>query len=88
MDALTGDAGSTAVAGPARLIITAAVLCAVTTLPWLADILLTDIFAGLSVIALHLLVFCCTKLARWERAALLGLIAFASTTHSGTHSAS
>jgi hypothetical protein len=33
-----------------------ALLSATTTLPWLTSILLTDIFAGLAIIALHLLV--------------------------------
>ena len=56
----------------------------VTTLPWLTSILLTDIFAGLAVLALHLLVFADDTLRRWERIALIALIAFAVATHSAT----
>jgi len=55
-----------------------------TTLPWLTSILLTDIFAGLSVLALHLLVFCDDKLRRFERGGLIALIAFGAATHSAT----
>jgi hypothetical protein len=71
-------------AGPLRLVLTVAMLCVLTTLPWLADILITDIFAGLSVLALHLLVLRGDDLGRFERAALLVLIAFAAASHSGT----
>src|ERR1044071_4404990 len=42
-------------------------LSAVTTLPWLTSILLTDIFAGLAVLAVHLLIFADGALQRWER---------------------
>jgi hypothetical protein len=43
--------------GRARvLIVTVAALSVLTTLPWLVDVLLTDIFAGLAVLALHLIV--------------------------------
>jgi hypothetical protein len=38
------------------LIATVAALAALTTLPWLTDVLLTDIFAGLAVLALYLTV--------------------------------
>ena len=55
-----------------------------TALPWLADILLTDIFAGLAVLALYLLVLRPETLERWERVALFALIAFAAATHSAT----
>ena len=59
-------------------------LSILTTLPWLTSILLTDIFAGLAVLALHLLVFCNDALRRWERNALTALIAFSVATHSAT----
>ena len=38
------------------LLVTIAALSVATTLPWLTSILLTDIFAGLGVLALYLLV--------------------------------
>jgi hypothetical protein len=59
-------------------------LSVVTTLPWLTSILLTDIFAGLAVLAVHLLVFADTTLSRRERYGLIALIAFAVATHSAT----
>jgi hypothetical protein len=69
---------------PLLLLITTALLCVFTTLPWLAGILLTDIFAGLAVIALYLLIFADDTLHRLERIALIALIAFAAATHSAT----
>ena len=60
------------------------VLSALTTLPWLTSILLTDIFAGLGVFATYLLVLRAAQLARWEKASLFLLIAFAASTHSAT----
>ena len=61
-----------------------AALSVLTTLPWLASILLTDIFAGLAVLAVHLLVFGDGALRRWERNALIALVAFSVATHSAT----
>jgi hypothetical protein len=61
-----------------------AALCGLTTLPWLTSILLTDIFAGLAVLAVHLLIFSADALRRWEKNALLALVAFAAATHSAT----
>jgi hypothetical protein len=69
---------------PLMLLVTVTVLSLATTLPWLTDIVLTDIFFGLSVLALHLLVLRGDALARWERVALFVLIAFAAATHSAT----
>jgi hypothetical protein len=69
---------------PLLLLATTALLCVFTTLPWLASILLTDIFAGLAVIALYLLIFADDTLHRLERIALIALIAFAAATHSAT----
>jgi hypothetical protein len=69
---------------PLVLLITVAVLCTVTTLPWIAGILLTDIFAGLGVLALYLVVLRADALAAWERAALVVLAAFAGASHSAT----
>jgi hypothetical protein len=55
-----------------------------TTLPWLTAILLTDIFCGLGVIALYLLLMRGNTLFPAERAALIALIAVAVATHSAT----
>jgi hypothetical protein len=62
-----------------------AVLAATTALPWLASILLTDIFAGLAVLAFHALVWHGERIAKRERVALVVFIAFAVSTHSATY---
>ena len=69
---------------PWLLLGTIAALSAVTTLPWLTAILLTDIFAGLGVLALYLLLLRGDTLARAERIALMLLIAVSAATHSAT----
>jgi hypothetical protein len=69
---------------PLVLLATITALSVATTLPWLADIVLTDIFFGLAVLALHLLVLRNDALARWERVALFVLIAFSAATHNAT----
>ncbi len=69
---------------PVVLLVTVALLSAATTLPWIAGILLTDIFAGLGVLALYLLVLRAETLTRWERVALVVLVAFAAASHSAT----
>jgi hypothetical protein len=69
---------------PLLLVGVTAALSGLTTLPWLTSILLTDLFAGLAVLAVHLLIFADGALRRWERNALIALIAFAAATHSGT----
>jgi hypothetical protein len=61
-----------------------AVLSALTTLPWLTSILLTDIFAGLAVFATYLLVLHAAKLTRREKLGLFLLLAFSASTHSAT----
>ena len=71
-------------AQPFVLLVTIAVLSVTTTLPWLAGIVLTDIFFGLSVLALHLLVLRNDALANWERVALIVFIAFSAATHNAT----
>ncbi|MBI3701786.1 MAG: hypothetical protein HY242_15260 [Afipia sp.] len=71
-------------ARPILLLAAIAVLSVITTLPWLTSILLTDIFAGLSVLALYLFLFRAAQLKRWEKIALLVLIAFSAATHSAT----
>ena len=69
---------------PLLLLRVFAVLCALTTLPWLASILLTDIFCGLGVLALYLVLLRGGSLQGWERVALIGLIAVSAATHSAT----
>jgi hypothetical protein len=61
-----------------------AVLAATTALPWLASILLTDIFAGLAVLALHALVTQSDRISPRERLGLIAFIGFAASTHSAT----
>src|SRR5262245_32136250 len=63
------------------LLVTIAALSVTTTLPWLVDVLLTDIFAGLAVLALHVVVMHADALRAWERLALYAFIAFAAATH-------
>lgn len=55
-----------------------------TALPWLTSLLLTDIFAGLSVLSLFLLVTHGDKFGALERTALFIFTAFAAATHSAT----
>jgi hypothetical protein len=71
-------------AKPLLILRTVSLLSVTTTLPWLTAILLTDIFAGLGVLALYLVMFCADKLGRWERLGLVALTAFAAATHSAT----
>jgi hypothetical protein len=61
-----------------------AVLSVITTLPWLTAILLTDIFAGLGVLALYLLLLRDCDLRGAERLALTVLLAASAATHSAT----
>lgn len=68
----------------AALLAVVTALCLFTTLPFLTSILLTDIFAGLSVLALHMLLLQGEELAPVERAALVVLVAFSAATHSAT----
>jgi hypothetical protein len=71
--------------GPRPFLFTAVVasLMFATTLPWLTSILLTDIFAGLAVLSLHLLVFGQSVGPR-QRWGLAGFTGFAVATHSAT----
>lgn len=55
-----------------------------TALPWLASLLLTDIFAGLAVLAVYLLVVCAGNTTGAEKFALFALLAFAGATHTAT----
>ncbi len=69
---------------PLLLAGTIAVLSLISTLPWLTSILLTDIFAGLGVLALYLLLLRPRSLSRGEHFALIALIAISAATHSAT----
>ena len=59
-------------------------LSLVTALPFLSSALLTDIFAGVGVLALYLLIYHQPDLRRGERIGVFFLIAFAAATHSAT----
>lgn len=69
---------------PLVLLSVIAALSIATTLPWLTALLLTDIFCGLGVLALYLLLRRTDALTRAERIALVLLIAVSAATHSAT----
>jgi hypothetical protein len=69
---------------PFRLMAIGLLLILTTALPWLASMLLTDIFAGLSVLALFILVTQRERISRVEKVLLCALIAFAAASHSAT----
>jgi hypothetical protein len=60
-------------------------LSALTTLPWLSAILLTDILCGLGVLGLYLVMVRGGTLRRAERYGLIALIAVSGATHSATY---
>ncbi len=69
---------------PSRLAVVSVVLVLTTALPWLASMLLTDIFAGLSVLSLFILVLHGDKISTIEKILLFAFTAFAAATHSAT----
>jgi hypothetical protein len=71
-------------ARPLRLIAVSVVLILTTALPWLASMLLTDIFAGLSMLSLFVLVLHGDKTSTIEKCLLFAFTAFAAATHSAT----
>ena len=71
-------------ARPFRLAAIGFVLVLTTALPWLASMLITDIFAGLAVLTLFLLVAHGGSLSRLEKILLFAFTAFAAATHSAT----
>ena len=71
-------------AQPFRLFAISLALVVTTALPWLSSMLLTDIFSGLSVLALFILVVKGDSVSALERALLFVLIAFSAATHSAT----
>lgn len=70
---------------PSGLVAIVAALALTTSLAWLASELLTDIFAGLAVLALDALVRHGERIGRGERLALIAFLAFAVSTHSATY---
>ncbi|QWG15753.1 hypothetical protein KMZ29_11350 [Bradyrhizobium sediminis] len=69
---------------PWRLAAISVALIVTTALPWLASMLLTDIFTGLSVLALFILVVHGDKTSTIEKCLLFAFTAFAAATHSAT----
>ena len=69
---------------PLRLAAISFVLMLTTALPWIASMLLTDIFAGLSVLSLFVLVLHGDKISTPEKLLLFAFTAFAGATHSAT----
>ena len=64
--------------------ITVAALSILTALPWLTSQLITDIMAGLAVLALYLVMVRADKVTRWERIGLMAFVALAVATHNAT----
>jgi hypothetical protein len=67
-----------------RFVVISLLLIVSTALPWLASMLLTDIFAGLSVLSLFILIVGGDRTSGIEKAALFVFTAFAAATHSAT----
>ncbi|WP_407189103.1 hypothetical protein [Bradyrhizobium centrosematis] len=67
-----------------RFVAISLVLIVSTALPWLASMLLTDIFAGLSVLSLFLLAIGANRISALEKISLFVFTAFAAATHSAT----
>ncbi|MCC6888539.1 MAG: hypothetical protein IT536_08405 [Hyphomicrobiales bacterium] len=73
-----------ALATPPMLVVVAGLLATLTSLSWIASTLLTDVFAGIAVLALYLVALRADTLSPAERWALVALIAFAAATHTAT----
>jgi hypothetical protein len=71
-------------AQPLRLLAMSLALILTTALPFLASMLLTDIFAGLSVLSLFILVLQGERTSAVEKILLFTFTAFAAATHSAT----
>ncbi|NEW93481.1 hypothetical protein [Rhodopseudomonas sp. BR0M22] len=72
------------ITGPFRLAAIGVGLIATTALPWITSMLLTDIFAGLSVLTLFLLIAYRNQTTTLEKILLFAFTAFAASTHSAT----
>ncbi len=70
---------------PVGLLAIVAALSVTTALPFLASTLLTDIFAGLAVLALYALLWHSDRIGPGERTALVIFIGIAGSTHSATY---
>jgi hypothetical protein len=70
---------------PAGLLAVIVALAVTTALPWLASELLTDIFAGLGVLAFYALIWHGDRIALRERIALIVFTGFVASTHSATY---
>jgi hypothetical protein len=71
-------------AEPRWLLATGIALVLTTALPWLASTLLTDIFTGLSVLALFVMVLHGDRISTIEKCTLFAFVAFSASTHSAT----
>jgi len=71
-------------AQPFRLLAIGLSLILTTALPWLSSMLLTDIFSGLSVLSLFILVVKGDQVSAREKVLLFVLTAFSAATHSAT----
>jgi hypothetical protein len=69
---------------PHHMLLAVLALTLCTSLPWLTSILLTDIFAGLSVLAAYLAAFEKEALGRYERVGLIAVMAAGAASHSAT----
>jgi hypothetical protein len=69
---------------PFRIAAVSLALIMTTALPWLASMLLTDIFAGLAILSLFLLVVHGDKVSSLEKWLLFAFTSFAAATHSAT----
>src|SRR3954452_16760353 len=69
---------------PFRIAAISLTLIMTTALPWLASMLLTDIFAGLAILSLFLLVLHGDKISTIEKWLLFAFTSFAAATHSAT----
>jgi hypothetical protein len=67
-----------------RFVAISGLLILSTALPWLASMLLTDIFAGLSILSLFVLVVGGQRISTLEKISLFVFTAFAAATHSAT----
>src|SRR5437868_8961531 len=69
---------------PLRLLAIGIALVLTTSLPWLTSTLLTDIYTGLAVLALFVMVLRGDRISTTEKCALFVFIAFSASTHSAT----
>jgi hypothetical protein len=58
-----------------------ALLCLLTNLPWFTGFIMPDIFTGIMILSLYLLLFCRDNLGLWERRYLFLLTVISATVH-------